>query len=192
MRSGAFQRRNKEVHQSYITKAQEKGESCFAVKGPCVLTQSVSHFNVISGYPPDIIHDVFGGIVPVEPAQCIAAFISKKFFTFVHIINLIQLFSYPSQVGDKTGLICHQKPCCKKQKKNWCLLRLIPLMVGRLIPDDEPAWQWILDLKDIVELVVAPIHCGETIDYLEFKITLKKKVIMKCCDSSGSATDHEI
>lgn len=51
VRSGAFQLRTKDVHQSHVTKAQEKGESCFAVKRPCVLTQSLTHFSVISGYP---------------------------------------------------------------------------------------------------------------------------------------------
>lgn len=44
-------------------------------------------------------------------------------------------------------------------------------MVGTLVPDDEPAWQLILNLKDIVILVVTPIHCAETIVYLEFKIS---------------------
>lgn len=44
-------------------------------------------------------------------------------------------------------------------------------MVGTLVPDDEPAWQLILNLKDIVNLVVSPIHCAETIVYLEFKIS---------------------
>lgn len=58
-----------------------------------------------------------------------------------------------------------------KAHENWCLLRLLPLMIGTLIPDDEPAWQLILDLKDIVDLVLAPIHYADTIDYLEFKIS---------------------
>lgn len=38
------------------------------------------------------------------------------------------------------------------------------------MPEDEPAWQVILHLKDIVELVVAPVHTDETIVYLEAKI----------------------
>lgn len=32
-------------------------------------------------------------------------------------------------------------------------------MIDQLIPEDEPAWKVILDLKDIVELVVAPLPC---------------------------------
>jgi len=52
----------------------------------------------------------------------------------------------------------------------WCL-RLLPLIVGKLVPNEEPAWQVILDLKDISELVVAPVHSQESIAYLECKIS---------------------
>lgn len=47
----------------------------------------------------------------------------------------------------------------------------MPLIVGSNIPVDEPAWQILLTLKDIVELVVAPVHSNETIAYLESKIS---------------------
>ena len=48
---------------------------------------------------------------------------------------------------------------------------MLPLIVGNLTPEDEPAWQLILDLKDIVDLVVCPIHTNESIAYLESKIS---------------------
>lgn len=50
-------------------------------------------------------------------------------------------------------------------------------MVGTLVPDDEPAWQLILHLKYIVNLVVFPIHCAETIVYLEFKISEHQQLV---------------
>ena len=40
-------------------------------------------------------------------------------------------------------------------------------MIGHLIPEEERAWKVILDLKDIVELVVATFHCEESVAYLE-------------------------
>ncbi|CAB1436729.1 unnamed protein product, partial [Pleuronectes platessa] len=42
---------------------------------------------------------------------------------------------------------------------------------GDLIPEGELAWQVILDLKEIVELVVAPVHTHETIAYLDVKVS---------------------
>lgn len=46
--------------------------------------------------------------------------------------------------------------------ENWNLLRLIPFLIGHKIPEHEPVWQVLLDLKQIVELVVAPVHSNES------------------------------
>ena len=47
---------------------------------------------------------------------------------------------------------------------------MLPFLIGPKIPEHEPAWQVLLDLKEIVELVVAPVH-NESIAYLECKIS---------------------
>lgn len=180
VKSGAFDGRTKEVHQLHIKTCEEKGVSCFGVRTGCVLTKSLSHFNVISGYPPDIVHDLFEGIVPVELAKCIAVLISKKLFTLQHLNNLI--LSFPYKCGDKTNRP-HVLPKNLQQKhtiggnahENWCLLRLLPLIVGKLVPIDEPAWQVILYLKDIADLVVANVHTLESIAYLECTISDHRK-----------------
>lgn len=38
------------------------------------------------------------------------------------------------------------------------------------MPENEPAWLVLMDLKDIVELVVAPVRTDESISYPESKI----------------------
>ncbi|KAJ8257540.1 hypothetical protein GJAV_G00186690 [Gymnothorax javanicus] len=43
-------------------------------------------------------------------------------------------------------------------------------MIGALIPENELACLVLMDLKEIVELVVAPVHTDESILYLESKI----------------------
>lgn len=55
--------------------------------------------------------------------------------------------------------------------ENWCLLRLLPFLKGPKVPEHEPVWQVLLDLKQIVELVVSPLHSEESIAYLESKIS---------------------
>lgn len=54
--------------------------------------------------------------------------------------------------------------------ENWSLLRFLPFLVGQLVPADEPAWQVILDLKDIAELVVSPVHTAQSLAFLEARI----------------------
>lgn len=51
------------------------------------------------------------------------------------------------------------------------MLLLLPLTVGTKIPVSEPTWQVVLNLKDIVELVLAPVHSEETVCFLDSKIS---------------------
>lgn len=55
--------------------------------------------------------------------------------------------------------------------ENWSLIRFLPLLIGQKVPVDEPTWQVLTDLRDIVDLVVAPIHTEESIAFLDFKIS---------------------
>lgn len=172
-----FQRRSKEVHQHHVTTIQEKGVNCCGVKTACVLTDSLSHFNVLSGYSSDIVPNLFEGIVPAELVRCITVLPSKTLFT---LNSLIRLFPY--KWGDRTNCphllpqtFQSKQTVCGNAHETWRLLRLLPLMVRKLVPNDEPAWQVILDLKDIVELVVAHVHSAESIAYLERKISEHRK-----------------
>lgn len=54
--------------------------------------------------------------------------------------------------------------------ENWSLLRFLPFLVGSLLPEDEPAWLILMDLKDITELILAPIHSDDSLAFLEGKI----------------------
>lgn len=54
--------------------------------------------------------------------------------------------------------------------ENWALLRLLPLIVGEKIPESEPTWLLLLNLKDIVELVLSSVHTDSTICFLDSKI----------------------
>lgn len=176
VKEGGFSLRTKELHHTHVASACEQGKPCCGVKTTCVLAESLSFFEVTAGFPPDLAHDLFEGIVPVELAQCFGLLLAKKYFTFDCLNELIQAFPY--KWGDKTNRP-HILPRAFQSKKNvggnshenWCLLGLIPLIVGKLISEDEPAWHLILDLNDIGDLVVCPVHTNESIAYLETKIS---------------------
>nr|XP_055065480.1 uncharacterized protein LOC129447733 isoform X2 [Misgurnus anguillicaudatus]XP_055065481.1 uncharacterized protein LOC129447733 isoform X2 [Misgurnus anguillicaudatus] len=175
MTASRFELRTRELHDAHLKCALEKESACCGVKRDCVLSKNLSHFHVTAGYPPDLAHDLFEGIIPVELAYCFSLLISKKYFSLEKLNNLIQTFEY--KWADKTNKP-HTIPQTFSVKKsiggnaheNWALLRLLPLIIGPLLPEDEPAWHVVLDLKDIVELVVAPVHTAESISYLECKI----------------------
>lgn len=182
VKTGSFERRTKENHRLHIKTAQEQGVNCLGVRKSCVLTDNLSYFNVVTGYPPDIVHDFFEGIVPVELAQCIDLLVSKRYFSLEQLNNRIR--SFPYKEGDKTNHPTVLSKAVSKKKRrslggnaheNWCLIRLLPFIIGPNVPADEPAWLVILDLKDIVELVVAPVHSLQSVAYLECKVSEHRK-----------------
>lgn len=178
VRTGSFKARTKEEHSLHLQAVLESPRltHCFGVKRQCALTDKLKHFHVLSGYPPDLLHDLFEGIVPLELALCLNVLIKKKYFTLIQLNDLIRLFTY--KWTDKTDSpqpvpfnFASRRSIGGNAHENWSLLRLLPLIIGFKVPESEPAWHLIMDLKDIVELVVSPIHTDDTIRYLDTKIS---------------------
>lgn len=178
VRSGAFQRRTNVQHTLHIQTALEDTSVAhsFGVKRQCIMTDKLDYFHVLSGYPPDLLHDVFEGVVPVELALCLDIFIKKKYLTVSEINAAIQHF--PFKWTDKTNCpkslplsFGTRKSTGGNAHENWALIRFLPFLIGPKIPVDEPAWLILMDLKEIVELIVSPVHTQESIGYLDIKIS---------------------
>ncbi len=176
--SGAFPPRTKENYDLHVqsVKGNPALIHCFGVKKCCPITEKLSYFHFVTGYPPDILHDLFEGIIPFELALCINLFIQKKYFTLAELNKLITQFPY--KWTDKTNCpqpisanLVLRKSIGGNAHENWTLLRLFSFIIGAKIPLNEPAWQVLMTLKDITDLVVAPTHTEETICYLDTLIS---------------------
>lgn len=130
------------------------------VKDECVLQKHLSFFYVITGFPPDALHDLFDGVIPRELALCLHKLINAKYFTFEQLNTVI--CSFPYTFSDKVN-----RPQIVPQN----FTKKLPFMVGGMVPEDEKAWELLMDLKDIVELVVSSKPAEESICYLESKIS---------------------
>lgn len=62
--------------------------------------------------------------------------------------------------------------------ENWCLLRLLPLIIGLKVPEPEPVWKMLRTLegkkKDFTDLVMSPDHTGESMCYLDSLISERR------------------
>lgn len=70
VRGGAFPPRTKESYSLHTQTVNENPSLThfLGVKRSCPLTDKLTHFHFVSGYPPDVLHDLFEGIVPRELA----------------------------------------------------------------------------------------------------------------------------
>ncbi len=176
VRSGAFSLRNEKDHETHVQTALRTGTHCFWVKGQCPITDGLNHFHVVSGYPPDVLHDLLEGVVPLELALCLDALIRKKYFNLAELNHQIKTFPY--KWSDRTNSpqvvapnFASKTSIGSNAHENWCLLRLLSLMVGHKIPEDEKAWQLIMCLKDVVDLALSPVFSDASIGFLDSKIS---------------------
>ena len=49
----------------------------------------------------------------------------------------------------------------------WCLARLLPLIIGDKVPEDDPNWENFLLLLKITDIIFSPICSRGTAVYLE-------------------------
>lgn len=122
----------------------------------------VGSFHVVDGLPPDIMHDLLEGVVPFELALVLRHLLSNGVLTLDELNFVIDNWEYGplDKVNKPVALSTSFGDCIKQNAgRTWCLLRLLPLMIGPKIKADSACikyWQFLLQLKDIVEVVFAP------------------------------------
>ena len=151
------------------------------MKRDCPLN-SLTGFHTCTGFPPDFLHDVLEGIVPVELGLCLGDLISKKYFTLEELNSEIQRF--PFMLSDKTNRPQRILSTFLKTgtvggngHENWSLVRFLPLIIGNRVPEGDQTWEVILELKDLVELLATPFYTLDSLSYLQSKISDHRQLL---------------
>lgn len=84
---------------SWFKKYRQTKQRKIMVLSRFVLSDQLSFFHPITGFPPDILYNLFEGVVPVELAHCWKDLISKKYFTLEELNKVILWF--PDQHSDR-------------------------------------------------------------------------------------------
>lgn len=140
------------------------------------LFNKLSFFHVCKpGLPPCIGHDLFEGVVASDLALYIQHLVKvNKEFTYLELNRRINQFKY--QGNDANDRPCEVSPGSDKlgghAVQNWCLLRMLPVLIGEKIksPGDNQTWQLVLQLREIVSLICAPAIPAGQIAYLRVLI----------------------
>lgn len=73
---GDFPMRTEASHDIHVHDVLQSDtqSSQFGVKGDCVLREALKHFHPVTGFAPDVLHDLLEGIVPIELSLCLQKF----------------------------------------------------------------------------------------------------------------------
>ncbi|KAJ8050604.1 hypothetical protein HOLleu_03868 [Holothuria leucospilota] len=139
------------------------------------------------GLPPCLAHDIFEGVVQYDLALFINYFVkTKKWFSYQHLNYKVKHLKYVgNDAKSKPAEVYHSaQKCGGNASQNWCLLRLLPFLIGVKIPNyEDPVWQLFLTLKNIVDIICAPQTSEDQIavlqdlisEYLESRVDLFSK-----------------
>ncbi len=132
----------------------------YGMKSDSVLN-TLKDFHVTSGLPSDVAHDLFEGVF-CDVLQCVnKCCITKGFLTAKYLNQRVDNFAYlgsdkvskPSTLNvSPGGKVTVQQGAAQM----WCLVRLLPLLVGHKIPVLDSKWEVLLKLLDAVHYTCAP------------------------------------
>lgn len=177
--------RNEEEHNRQVEEVLQDASKVqeYGVKRACVLLKNLRYFHVVRGYPPDILHDFLEGIVPFELAICISDLIKKNYISLDMLNHAIKQFPY--SFSDRVNKP-HQIPKTFSSKstiggnghENWRLIRLLPLLIGHLVPEGNETWEVLMVLNDILEMVVSHRFTEESLYILESKVADHRHLLL--------------
>ncbi|XP_030855542.1 uncharacterized protein LOC115929735 isoform X1 [Strongylocentrotus purpuratus] len=174
-----FELRNRESHGEHVEASQQNAAavSQTGVKRNSILN-SLQFYHVAQNVVPDIMHDVLEGVGPME--------VKLVLHQFIYVDNFFTLDTLNSHISSHSYGFCDQKnkPSCilestLKNKDNslkqhasqmWCLLRVLPLLIGSFIPRGNLHWSLILLLRTIVDVVFSDSVTEGLIIYLKHLI----------------------
>ncbi|KAJ8048999.1 hypothetical protein HOLleu_01533 [Holothuria leucospilota] len=174
--SDDFELRTEEAHRHHVESVQLHPTlaSTYGVTKDSPLNE-LEYFNVVSGFPPDLAHDLFEGVVPEILTLCLKQFVLDDVCTLDVINNAFLNFPYQcSDKCSKPSVMSSELSQFKVKQtasQTWCLLRLLPIMLGDVIPPGNQYFELILSLIAVVELICAPVQDGSTIALMKSKIT---------------------
>lgn len=121
---------------------------------------NIPSFHVTKNYCVDIMHDIFEGVCHYDLAEALHYFIKKmKYFDLKFLNQRCQNFNYGSieskyKPGEiKMSDISKQKfKLSARQMMTFCYI--FPLLVGDMIPDDDPVFKFILLLFEIIDTLL--------------------------------------
>ena len=165
-------------YQATVQQLNDPNDECrYGIKFDSAFNR-LKYFHVCQpGLPPCLGHDLFEGVVSSDLALYIKHFVCvSNWFTYIQLNRTISKFKYLGSDsnnkhcvvnvnGDKLGGHAVQ---------NWCLLRLLPLLINDRIkhPLDDEVWQLCLKLREIVEIICAPKVTADQVAFLKVLIEI--------------------
>ncbi len=134
------------------------------------------YFRLIESFPPDLMHDLLEGIVPLTLKLVLAALHREGIVTLAQVNSEISNFEFgkndsknkpvnvPLAVSSGSGNISGSA------SEKLCLFLLLPFLIGDRVPVDNNQWNLYLLLRDIMDYLMCHKIPRRVLPYLQLLV----------------------
>ena len=138
--------------------------------------ENIEYFETTENPSFDIMHDIFEGVCGYDMGHILHHFIFEKhYFTTDNLNFRIMLFNYGSSVYNKPNQLKEKwvrgKSIKMTASEMRTFVRTFALLVGDLVDDADPVWEFNLILRDIIDILLCTHVQKEVLILLQRKIT---------------------
>ena len=158
---------NRRTHEQYLLDVEHAKTNFESTKDTGVKSdfplESLTYFRFPDNVGPDAMHDILEGslqyTIKVVLVQCIQV---KGHFKLKLLNSRIRSFNYGSDRVSKPSDISKEKLFSSDKKlglnasQSWCFGRYLPLLIGDLVPADEPCIEVLQYMLDIADIIFSP------------------------------------
>ena len=138
----------------------------------------VPYFSMFNGgLAHDIMHDVLEGVAPLEMSlllwHCI---FSEKYFSLNDYNYRLTHFDFDYTETSKPSPICSRSILADRKalklsaSQSLVLMRILPLLIGDLIPRNDPNWKCFMKLAKLVDIIMCPWSSADLCAVLKLTI----------------------
>lgn len=134
------------IHSLHVTSVATDPTLCsvYGVSGSNVL-ENLPSFYPVSSLPPDCMHDLLEGVVPLSLNNILRSLIDRKVLTIClvnerlsrFVLNATDRASAPPLVPNSFP----RKGLLGTVSQMWTFLRILPFVIGELVAEDNSVWE---------------------------------------------------
>ena len=163
-----FHQRFPEDHDAQVRAVERQPDlsRVYGIKSKSVFDE-LNSCHATTSFPSDIAHDVLEGVGKKTLSLVIQHCLDSGHFTIDEMNDQIGNFTFSGRDKvDKPGTLSLNNGKVEVKQtfsQMWCLLRPVPVMVGHLVPANDPGWEALLKLLRAMEYIFAPSLRGRHI-----------------------------
>ncbi|KAL2086106.1 hypothetical protein ACEWY4_017165 [Coilia grayii] len=130
----------------------------YGVQARCPLNE-LDYFDVTQGFPPDVMHDILEGVMPLVVKLVLREAREEKHITLHEFNDKLKHMCFGKNDTQNRPVPITEnhlrKSIVGSASQKWCLFRVLPMLMAHQIPPGSAYWNVYLLSREIVEIILA-------------------------------------